>query len=72
MSYNTVVYQAISETLVSADYEGSSWEDSDPSVFKMTVLTDTIIKGEFQITNGYGPDAPKIMQVKRTRTVNLI
>jgi hypothetical protein len=45
-------------------YEESSWEDSDPSVFKMTVLTSTILKGEYQITNGYGPDkAPKIMRV---------
>ncbi|KAJ1398637.1 Glycoside hydrolase, family 5 [Sesbania bispinosa] len=55
--------QAISETLVTADYEGSSWEDSDPSVFKMTVLTDTILRGEYQITNGYGPErASKIMR----------
>lgn len=29
----------------------------------MTVLSDTIIKGEYQITNGYGPNkASKIMQ----------
>lgn len=57
--------QAISESIVSADYEGSnSWEESDPSVFKMTVLTDTILKGEYQITNGYGPHrASKIMRV---------
>ncbi|KAJ1412851.1 Glycoside hydrolase, family 5 [Sesbania bispinosa] len=55
--------QSISETLVTADYEGSSWEDSDPSVFKMTVLTDSILRGEYQITNGYGPErAPKIMR----------
>ncbi|XP_061345004.1 probable glucan 1,3-beta-glucosidase A [Gastrolobium bilobum] len=60
---NGLFLQATSETIVIADYEGSSWDDSDPSVFKMTVLTDTIIKGEYQITNGYGPDrAPKIMQ----------
>jgi len=57
------VYQAISETVVVADYEGSSWDDNDPSVFKMNVLTGSIIRGEYQITNGYGPDkAPKIMQ----------
>nr|AFK38496.1 unknown [Lotus japonicus] len=55
--------QAISETLVTADYEGSSWEDNDPSVFKMIILNHTILKGEYQLTNGYGPDrAPTIMQ----------
>ncbi|CAJ2677015.1 unnamed protein product [Trifolium pratense] len=64
---NGLFLQAISsESVVNAEttvYEESSWEDSDPSVFKMTVLTSTIIKGEYQITNGYGPDkAPKIMR----------
>lgn len=59
------VYQAISETLVTADYEGYSWEDNDPSVFKMIILNHTILKGEYQLTNGYGPDrAPTIMQVQ--------
>jgi len=61
-----LIFQAISETVVSTKTvnEESSWEDSDPSVFKMTVLTDTILKGEYQITNGYGPDrASKIMRV---------
>lgn len=53
---------------MTADYEVStwedSWEDSDPSVFKMTVLTNTVLKGEYQLTNGYGPDkASKIMRV---------
>lgn len=48
-----------------ANYEESSWEDCDASVFKMNVLTDTTLKGEYQITNGYGPDrASKIMRVR--------
>ena len=47
-----------------ANYEGSSWDDSDPSVFKMNVLSGSIIRGEYQITNGYGPaKASKIMRV---------
>lgn len=55
--------QAISENVVLANYEGSSWDDSDPSVFKMNVLSGSIIRGEYQITNGYGPDkASKIMR----------
>nr|KYP45218.1 Glucan 1,3-beta-glucosidase [Cajanus cajan] len=60
---NGLFLQTISETVVLANYEGSSWDDSDPSVFKMNVLKGTIIRGEYQITNGYGPDkAPKIMR----------
>ncbi|KAL1326957.1 hypothetical protein HN51_037067 [Arachis hypogaea] len=60
---NGLFLQATSETKVSADYEGSSWEDSDPSVFKMIILTESTIRGEYQITNGYGPEkAPQIMR----------
>ncbi|KAK7247451.1 hypothetical protein RIF29_42334 [Crotalaria pallida] len=60
---NGLFLQAISETLVTADYEGSDWDDSDPSVFNMTILTGRSLNGEYQITNGYGPDkAPKIMR----------
>lgn len=48
---------------MTADYTGSSWDDSDPSVFNMTIVNT--LQGEFQITNGYGPDkAPQVMQVK--------
>ncbi|PPS18837.1 hypothetical protein GOBAR_AA01751 [Gossypium barbadense] len=52
---------AQSETRVTADYRGSSWDDWDPSVFRMTIVTT--LQGEYQITNGYGPDrAPQVMQ----------
>ncbi|KAK7318574.1 hypothetical protein RJT34_03277 [Clitoria ternatea] len=58
---NGLFLQAISETVVLANYEGSSWDDSDPSVFKMTV--STVIRGEYQITNGYEPEkAIKVMK----------
>lgn len=58
---NGLFLQAQSETLVTADYAESSWDDSDPSVFIMTIVNT--IQGEFQITNGYGPDkAPQVMQ----------
>lgn len=57
-------YQAQTETTVTADYEGSDWEDENPSVFQMKILSDKYLKGEFQLTNGYGPDkAPQVMQV---------
>ncbi|KAE8709442.1 Detected protein of unknown function [Hibiscus syriacus] len=50
-----------SETLVNAEYTGSSWDDGDPSVFKMTIVNT--LQGDFQITNGYGPDkAPEVIQ----------
>ncbi|XP_022773868.1 glucan 1,3-beta-glucosidase A-like [Durio zibethinus] len=59
---NGLFLQAQSEMLVTADYAGSSWDDNDPSVFKMTILPNSL-RGEFQITNGYGPDkAPQVMQ----------
>ncbi|XVF15150.1 hypothetical protein REPUB_Repub09cG0125000 [Reevesia pubescens] len=59
---NGLFLQAQSETLVTADYAGSSWDDTDPSVFKMAILPNSL-HGEFQITNGYGPDkAPQVMQ----------
>ncbi|XP_021275037.1 glucan 1,3-beta-glucosidase A-like [Herrania umbratica] len=58
---NGLFLQAQSETLVTAHYAGSSWDDNDPSVFKMKIVKS--LQGEFQITNGYGPDkAPKVMQ----------
>ncbi|KAG2716587.1 hypothetical protein I3760_03G133600 [Carya illinoinensis] len=58
---NGFFLQATSRTSVTADYGGSGWEDSNPSVFKMTIITT--LKGEYQVTNGYGPDrAPQIMK----------
>ena len=54
----------MSENQVTADYEGSGWEDSNPSVFKMTIVST--IRGEYQITNGYGPEkAPEVMRVSK-------
>ncbi|KAJ7945379.1 Glucan 1,3-beta-glucosidase [Quillaja saponaria] len=60
---NGLFLQAKSETLqVTADYEGQGWEDDNPSVFNMTILADKL-QGEYQITNGYGPErAPQVMQ----------
>ncbi|KDP46871.1 hypothetical protein JCGZ_24080 [Jatropha curcas] len=53
--------QAQSETLVTADYGGTGWEDNNPSVFLMTIVYT--LRGEYQITNGYGPDkAPQVLQ----------
>ncbi|XP_054805542.1 probable glucan 1,3-beta-glucosidase A [Prosopis cineraria] len=60
---NGLFLQAQSETVLSADYQGSTnWEDSDPSVFRMESVK-TMLRGEYQITNGYGPDkAPRVLQ----------
>ncbi|KAK4264888.1 hypothetical protein QN277_026009 [Acacia crassicarpa] len=59
---NGLFLQAKSETVVSADYHGpTNWEDNDPSVFLMTIVKT--LQGEYQITNGYGPQrAPQVMQ----------
>ncbi|KAH7565698.1 hypothetical protein JRO89_XS08G0002200 [Xanthoceras sorbifolium] len=47
-------FRVRSGTRLTADYSGSSWDDSDPSVFKMSIVRT--LQGEYQITNGYGPD----------------
>lgn len=58
---NGLFIQVKSETVVTADYEGSGWEDNNPSVFKMNIVGT--LQGEYQITNGYGPDkAPQVMR----------
>ncbi|KAF8411497.1 hypothetical protein HHK36_004049 [Tetracentron sinense] len=59
---NGLFLQVKSETMVTADYGGSSsWGDNNPSVFVMTIVKT--IRGEFQLTNGYGPDkAPQVMR----------
>ncbi|KAK3423670.1 hypothetical protein EUGRSUZ_F00489 [Eucalyptus grandis] len=47
---------------VTADYRGEGgWGDDDPSVFVMTFSGG--LRGEFQVTNGYGPEkAPQVMR----------
>ncbi|XP_057970786.1 probable glucan 1,3-beta-glucosidase A [Malania oleifera] len=58
---NGLFLQAETDKVVTADYEGTGWEDTNPSVFKMTIVRT--IRGEYQITNGYGQDkAPQVMQ----------
>ncbi|GLT68851.1 hypothetical protein SLA2020_410470 [Shorea laevis] len=61
---NGMFLQANSEMQVTADYGGpSSWADDNPSVFKMTIVSGSTLHGEYQITNGYGPDkARQILQ----------
>ncbi len=56
--------QAKTEELVTADFAGTSeWGDNDPSVFVLSTAGG--LQGEFQVTNGYGPQrAPQIMKVK--------
>ncbi|KAK6922982.1 Glycoside hydrolase, family 5 [Dillenia turbinata] len=60
---NRQFLQVKSESLVMADYGGSGWEDDNPSVFRMTIVNENNpLRGEYQITNGYGPDkASRIM-----------
>ncbi|KAF8377279.1 hypothetical protein HHK36_030654 [Tetracentron sinense] len=63
---NGFFLQVKSEELVTADFKGDSeWGDDDPSVFVMK--TSGELRGEFQVTNGYGPDkAPQVMREHRS------
>ncbi|XP_010269195.1 PREDICTED: glucan 1,3-beta-glucosidase A-like [Nelumbo nucifera] len=60
---NGLFLQVKTEELVTADYQGNGgWGDDDPSVFVME--SAGTLHGEFQVTNGYGPDkAPQVMRV---------
>ncbi|KAH7683517.1 Glucan 1,3-beta-glucosidase protein [Dioscorea alata] len=59
---NDLFLQAKTEISVTADYlENTNWGDDDPSVFLMTIVGT--MRGEFQITNGYGTEnATAVMQ----------
>lgn len=59
--------QAKTEELMTADYAGDGgWGDDNPSVFMISA--DQGPQGEFQVTNGYGPDkAPLVMKVQYKR-----
>ncbi|OMO94235.1 Glycoside hydrolase, family 5 [Corchorus olitorius] len=59
---NGYYLQAKTEEVVTADSQGSNgWGDDDPSVFVMK--TSGRLEGEFQVTNGYGPQAaPQVMR----------
>ncbi|WJX36495.1 hypothetical protein P8452_24365 [Trifolium repens] len=58
---NGLFLQVQSETLVTTDYQGTSWEDSDPSVFRMNIVRT--LQGEYQLTNGLGPiKAPQVLR----------
>ena len=49
---------------MTADYAGdsSAWGEDDPSIFVMKISGR--MQGEFQVTNGYGPErAPQVMRV---------
>ncbi|KAL0361649.1 UNVERIFIED_CONTAM: hypothetical protein Sradi_3849400 [Sesamum radiatum] len=60
---NGLYLQAVSGDSVRGDYGGSAddWSDQNPSVFQMSIVGT--LQGEFQLTNGYGPDkAPSVMK----------
>ncbi|XP_057442579.1 probable glucan 1,3-beta-glucosidase A [Lotus japonicus] len=59
---NGYYLQAKTEVLVTADVSHvSGWREDDPTVFEMRITGG--LKGEFQLTNGYGPiKAPQIMK----------
>lgn len=66
----TILLQAKTEDLVTADYEGNGgWGDDNPSVFLLSISGR--LQGEYQITNGYGPLlAPQVMKVTNSSIIN--
>ncbi|PPD67764.1 hypothetical protein GOBAR_DD35357 [Gossypium barbadense] len=69
---NGYYLQAKTEEVVTADSQGSKgWGDDDPSVFVMKMTGR--LEGEFQVTNGYGPEnAPQVMRVLSALAVDLM
>ncbi|XAR62182.1 Glucan 1,3-beta-glucosidase [Bertholletia excelsa] len=59
---NGLFLQVKTAELVTADFKGDGdWGDDDPSVFIVNFTKK--FQGEFQVTNGYGPEkAPQVMQ----------
>ncbi|XP_021723167.1 probable glucan 1,3-beta-glucosidase A [Chenopodium quinoa] len=59
---NGLFLQAKTQDQVTADYAGDGgWGDDNPSVFVMNIVGT--LQGEFQVTNGYGPEkAPEVMK----------
>ncbi|KAK2439832.1 putative glucan 1,3-beta-glucosidase A [Trifolium repens] len=58
---NGLFLQVESQTSVKASYQGTNWDENDPSVFRMNIIN--MLDGEYQLTNGYGPaKAPQILR----------
>lgn len=63
-AYNAMYLQAQSEDQLTADFQGEPrWDDGNAATFEMNIVTgDNGIGGEYQLTNGLGPDkAPQVM-----------
>lgn len=63
-AYNGMYLQAQSQDQLTADFQGKpGWNDGNAATFEMNVVTgDNGIGGEYQLTNGLGPDkAPQVM-----------
>eukprot|EP01018_Ginkgo_biloba_P020260 Gb_00974 [translate_table: standard] len=52
---NGMYMQAQSQDRLTADFQGEpGWDDNNAATFEMTIVRG--LQGEFQLTNGYGPD----------------
>lgn len=62
-AYNGMYLQAQSQDQLTADFQGEpGWNDGNAATFEMNVLTGDNGGGEYQLTNGLGPDkAPQVM-----------
>jgi hypothetical protein len=60
-----------SQTSVKASYQGTNWDENDPSVFRMNIIN--MLDGEYQLTNGYGPTkAPQVLRVRNPISIFLL
>ncbi|KAF7816943.1 putative glucan 1,3-beta-glucosidase A [Senna tora] len=58
---NGFFLQAKTKNLVTADVsEVSGWKNNDPTIFNLTIVSQ--INGDWQLQNGYGPEAPRVMK----------
>lgn len=62
-AYNGMYIQAQSQDQLTADFQGEpGWNDGNAATFEMNIVTGDGIGGEYQLTNGLGPDkAPQVM-----------
>ncbi|GFS46765.1 hypothetical protein Acr_00g0104040 [Actinidia rufa] len=56
---NGFFLQVNKERVIAHSGGNGGWGDDDPTVFEIEIRRQ--LDGEFQVTNGYGPRAPKIM-----------
>ncbi|GLJ06452.1 hypothetical protein SUGI_0039550 [Cryptomeria japonica] len=53
--------QAKSKDQLTADFQGEPGWDNNAATFEMTILTEKVLQGEYQLTNGLGNKAKQVL-----------